>query len=225
MFRTLNVLPSLLVNSALYEHAPELIAAYRDLGAPLVSHGRTNAEAQTGLDEAAENALIREARDTMAGHEGRAPKGWLGPWISETEHTPDLLQEAGFSYLLDWAMDDQPVWMTTRSGRILSVPYPQELNDANAVVLRHTTGPVFAEMITDQLDEMLEHGGVQPLVLGIALHAHVSGQGFRLRYLRQALRHILSHGERVWMTDTDRLAEVWMANERPDIGGACPTPE
>ena len=32
-------------------------------------------------------------------------------------------------------MDDQPIWMATRSGgRILSVPYPQELNDIPALV-------------------------------------------------------------------------------------------
>jgi allantoinase len=209
MFRGLGIVPSLLVNTVLYDHAPELIAAYRELGAPVVSHGRTNAEAQAGLDEAAEAALIRQARDTIAEHEGKPPLGWLGPWISETEHTPDLLQEAGFGYTLDWAMDDQPVWLATRTGRILSVPYPQELNDANAVVLRQSTGAEFAAMITDQFDEMLEHGGDQPLVLGIALHAHVSGQPFRLRHLRRALAHILQHGERVWITDTDRIAKHW----------------
>jgi allantoinase len=209
MFRGLDMVPSLLVNTVLYEHAPELIAAYRELGAPIVSHGRTNAEAQAGLDEAAEATLIRQARDTIARHEGKPPQGWLGPWISETEHTPDLLHEAGFSYTLDWAMDDQPVWLTTRTGRILSVPYPQELNDANAVVLRQSTGAEFAAMITDQFDEMLEHGGDQPVVLGIALHAHVSGQPFRLRNLRRALDHILQHREQVWITDTDRLAKHW----------------
>ena len=35
------------------------------------------------------------------------------------------MQEAGFTYLLDWCHDDQPVWMRTRGGRILSIPYSQ----------------------------------------------------------------------------------------------------
>jgi len=209
MFQELGFAPSLLVNTVLYETAPGLIAAFRAIGCPIVSHGRTNAEAQAGLEEAAETRLILEARDTIARHEGAAPRGWLGPWISETERTPDLLQEAGFSYVLDWAMDEQPVWLSTRAGRLLSVPYPQELNDANAVVLRRDSGREFAGMIVDAFDEMLEHGGGQARVLGVALHAHVSGQPFRLRALREALRHILAHRDQVWITDTDRIAAAW----------------
>lgn len=209
MFREIGLAPSLLVNTVLYETTPGLVDAFRDLRAPVVSHGRTNAEAQAGLDEAAETALIHQARDTIAAHEGHPPRGWLGPWISETERTPDLLHEAGFTYVLDWAMDDQPVWLRTRTGRILSVPYPQELNDANAVVLRRDTGRDFADMIVDQCDELLERGGDQPLVMGVALHAHVSGQPFRLRPLRQALRHVLSKGDAIWATDTDRIAAAW----------------
>jgi len=77
------------------------------------------------------------------------------------------------------------------------------------VVLRRDTGRDFADMIVDQFEEMLEHGGDQPLVLGIALHAHVSGQPFRLRPLRRALRHILSHRDTVWITDTDQIAAAW----------------
>ena len=213
MFRGLGMAPSLLVNTVLYDTAPGLIEAFRPLGAPVVSHGRTNAEAQTGLEEAAERALILEARDSIARHEGAPPRGWLGPWISETERTPDLLHEAGFGYVLDWCMDDQPVWLRTRAGRLLSVPYPQELNDANAVVLRQVSGADFADMIVDAFDEMLEHGGDQPLVLGVALHAHVSGQPFRLRHLRRALQHVMAAGERVWMTDTDRIAAAWEGME------------
>ncbi len=108
-------------------------------------------------------------------------------------------------------MDDQPVWvwLRTRGGRLLSVPYPQELNDANAVVLRRHTGREFAAMIVDQFDELLEHGGNQPLVMGVALHAHVSGQPFRLRPLREALRHVQAAGSAVWITDTDRIAMAW----------------
>jgi allantoinase len=213
MFRELGFAPSLLVNTALYETAPGLIEAFRGLGSAIVSHGRTNAETQAGLDETAETALILEARDTIERHEGKPPCGWLGPWISETELTPDLLYEAGFDYVLDWAMDDQPVWLRTRGGRILSVPYPQELNDANAVVLRRNTGREFAAMIVDQCDELLEHGGSQPLVMGVALHAHVSGQPFRLRPLRQALRHVLAQRSVVWIADTDRIAAAWRGGE------------
>src|SRR5665213_2170305 len=32
------------------------------------------------------------------------------------EIEPDLLKEVGFDFLMDWPADDQPLWMTTRSG-------------------------------------------------------------------------------------------------------------
>ena len=72
--------------------------------------------------------------------------------------TPDLLAEAGYRYLLDWCMDDQPIWFNCRGGgRILAVPYPQEVNDIPAIVARKVTGAAeFADMIVDQFDEMLE---------------------------------------------------------------------
>ena len=86
--------------------------------------------------------------------EGIAPKGWLGPWISESAHTPDLLHEGGYTYFLDWCHDDQPVWMRTRGGHILSVPYPQEVNDIPAILVRRTSAETFADMIIDNFDEM-----------------------------------------------------------------------
>ena len=211
LFESLALTPSLLVNTVLYDLAPGVIEPFRRLGAPIVAHGRTNAEAQAGLPEAEEAALIEQAAAAIARHEGTRPRGWLGPWISETERTPDLLAAAGFAYVLDWCMDDQPVWLRTTEGPLLSVPYPQELNDANAVVLRRAPADEFADMIVDQFDELVQHGGPQPVVLGIALHAHVSGAPFRLRHLRRALQHIVSRRDDAWLTDTDAIAAAWKA--------------
>ncbi len=98
----------MLVNTALYDHAPELVAAFRKRGDEIVGHGRTNSERQSALDEAGERALIEEATARIAKEEGKSPGGWLGPWISESAVTPDLLAEAGYTYVLDWCMDDQP---------------------------------------------------------------------------------------------------------------------
>ena len=105
-------------------------------GDEIAAHGRTNSERQSDLDEAGERALIAEATETIAAHEGTRPAGWLGPWIAESALTPDLLQEAGYAYVLDWCADDQPLWLATRAGRILAVPYPQELNDSTAIIGR-----------------------------------------------------------------------------------------
>ena len=195
-----------LVNSAMYDHAPELVAAFRRRGDEIVGHGRTNSERQSVLLEAEERALIAEATARIAAAEGRPPTGWLGPWIAQSRVTPDLLQEAGYAYLLDWCMDDQPVWMRTRGGRILAVPYPQELNDIPAVVARQTGAAELADMIVDQLDEMLGQAVGQPLVMGVALHAYILGQPHRLRHLRRALTHVAAHRDRLWITTAGAIA-------------------
>jgi allantoinase len=201
-----------LVNSAMYDYAPGLVAAFRARGDEIVGHGRTNAERQGELDEAAERALIGEATTRLAEAEGRSPEGWLGPWISHSHVTPDLLAEAGYRYLLDWSMDDQPVWFRCRGGRrILAVPYPQEVNDIPQIVGRKVGGAAFADIIIDQFDEMLELSAERPLVMGVALHAYLVGQPHRLRHLKRALRHIAKHRERIWLTTPGAIARHCVA--------------
>ncbi len=207
VFNELGLPVSLLVNSTMYDYAPALLDAYRTDGAEFVGHGRSNAERQGTLDEAAERTLIAETTAAIAAAEGGPPTGWLGPWISESHATPDLLAEAGYRYVLDWAMDDQPVWMRTRAGRLLAVPYPQELNDIPAIVARKVGAAEFADMIVDNFDEMLEQSARQPLVMGIALHAYIVGQPYRLRHLRRALRHIAERRDRLWLTTAGAIAD------------------
>ncbi len=180
-----------LINTALVDHCPELVAACVARGDELVGHGHTNAERQGALSEPDERALLAMCRELMTRHGGQPPAGWLSPWISESRVTPDLLAEIGYRYTLNWCHDDQPIAMRTRSGRTLwSVPYPQELNDIPAIVARQMDAKDFAQMIIDQFDEMLAQSARQPLVMGIALHPYIVGQPYRLRHLRRALRHI-----------------------------------
>jgi peptidoglycan/xylan/chitin deacetylase (PgdA/CDA1 family) len=206
-FDALRLPMAALVNSAMYDYAPQLVAACRARGDEIVGHGRTNAERQGVLDEDAERLLIAEATSRIAEAEGRAPEGWLGPWISQSPRTPDLLAEAGYRYLLDWCMDDQPIWFRCRGGqRILAVPYPQEANDIPAIAARKMGAADFADLIVDQFDEMLELSAARPLVMGIALHAYLVGQPHRLRHLRRALRHIARERERLWLTTPGAIA-------------------
>lgn len=214
LFDRLELPASVLLNTAIYDYCPELVAAFRARGDEIVGHGRSNSERQGVLDEAAERALIAEATARIAREEGAPPKGWLGPWISESRVTPDLLAEAGYTYLLDWCMDDRPVWMRTRDngrggGRILAVPYPQEVNDIPAIVGRKDGAAQFADMIIDNFDEMLEQAEQGPLVMGIALHPYLVGQPYRLRHLRRALTHIADRRERIWITTAGAIAGHW----------------
>ena len=206
-----------LVNTALYEHCPEVVEAFAARGDELIAHGHTNAQRQSDLNEADERALIVQCRARMSAAHGKAPDGWLSPWISESAVTPDLLREAGFRYTLNWCHDDQPTVMRTRAGPLWAVPYPQELNDIPMIIGRQMDAKDFAQIIIDQFDEMLEQAQrpAEPhgLVMGIALHPYIVGQPYRLRHLRRALRHIVSHatitapGE-VWITTPGAIVEA-----------------
>ena len=203
---------AVLLNSDVYEDCPGLAEAFRARGDEIVGHGRTNAERQGDLDEAGERALIREASEAYRRHEGRLPGGWLGPWISESPATPDLLEEEGYRYLLDWCHDDQPVAMRTRSGRgILSIPYSHEINDIPTVTTRLAGAEEFADMIVAEFDERLAASAKAPSVMSVALHPYIVGQPHRLRALRRALRHIAEHRDRIWLTRPGEIAQAFAA--------------
>jgi allantoinase len=207
LFDQLSLPATVLLNSSLYDYCPEVVAAFRARGDEIAGHGRSNAERQSVLDEAAESALIAEATAAITRHEGRAPAGWLSPWIAESRVTPDLLAEAGYRYTLNWCHDDQPGWMRTRNGgSLLSVPYPQEINDIPAIVVRRIEADAFADMIVDNFEEMRVQAEQQPLVMGIALHSYIVGQPFRLRHLRRALAHIGAARDDIWLCRAGEIA-------------------
>ncbi len=180
-----------LINTALYDHCPEVVAALLARGDELIAHGHSNATRQSDLDQAGEAALLAACRARIAEESGQTPQGWLSPWIAESLSTPDLLAEAGYAYTLNWCHDDQPIALRTRSGKPLwAIPYPQEVNDIPMIVARQMDGKDFAELIIDNFEEMREQAQRQPLVMGIALHPYLVGQPYRLRHLRRALTQI-----------------------------------
>jgi peptidoglycan/xylan/chitin deacetylase (PgdA/CDA1 family) len=198
-----------IVNSLLYEFHPQLFDRIRARGDDIIGHGRTNAERQKGLWEIDEKRLIDDATREIIKHERKQPKGWLGAAASENATTLDLLKEAGYTYVLDWPCDDQPIWLATRSGPILSIPYPAELNDAASLIFRQHTGRQFAQLITDQFDEMVERSADRPMVYCLSLHPYICGQPHRIRALRDAFKYITEHKhrDRVWFTRGDELAD------------------
>ena len=195
------------LNAAVLNNCPRIVDRIRARGDEVIGHGLTNSERQDIMDEATERAMIEATTDSISRHFSAPPRGWLGPYIVQSDVTLDLLKEAGYSYMLDWPADDQPFWMKTRAGPILSVPYSIELNDSPAQVFRHHTGRQFEEMIIDHFDEMLVQSRKYPLVFNIVLHPFVIGQPFRLHALRRALARILEHREELWLTTPGGIAD------------------
>ena len=197
-------------NSLLYDHAPDLFEAIRRRDDEIVSHGRTNAEnLKDFIWEADEARVIAEVTETFKRNEGKPPKGWMGPGAAENSTTPDLLKEAGYTYIMDWPADDQPFWMKTRSGKLLAVPYPVELNDAQMAIHRAHTPREFCDMMLDQFEEMVEQSERHPLVMNISVHPFIFGQPYRLRPFRQALEHCMKHKKKndVWFCRPGDIAD------------------
>jgi hypothetical protein len=196
-------------NSMLYDYCPQIMDRMRARGDEIVAHGRTNAETLRGMWEGDEERLIREVTETFTKHEGRAPTGWMGSGAYENAYTADLLKEAGYKYVMDWPMDDQPIWMRTRSGPILSVPYPVELNDSQQNIHRKHSAREFCDMVVDQFEEMVEECARRPLVLNVSVHPYVFGQPYRFRPLKLALKHMLAHklADRMWLCKPCEIAD------------------
>jgi len=227
---------SALFNGAVVEHAPAVYEAHVKRGDEIVGHGWTNAEKQGDMTLEEERACITETTDALTkksldddddkskppSSEVKEVTGWLGPWISQTVDTPDLLVEAGYSYLMDWAQDDVPTYMKTTSGTpILSLPYPQEINDIPCIMVRRASASEFADMIIDNLQELLiEDDDGPPVVMGVALHPYIVGQPFRLHHLRRALAKISQAREAndIWLTTAGDIAQAWrtMVPPTPD---------
>jgi peptidoglycan/xylan/chitin deacetylase (PgdA/CDA1 family) len=206
LFDSLKLPAGAIINTALYDYCPELVEACVKRGDELIGHGHTNSERQGELAEEREIALLKSCKERIEKESKVRVDGWLSPWISESFATPDLLAETGYRYTLNWCHDDQPVEFTTRSGKLWSIPYPQELNDIPMIVARMMGAEEFADLIVDNFDEMLEQSREQSLVMGIALHPYIVGQPYRLKHLRRALRYIAKN-RKVWFTTPGKICD------------------
>ena len=209
------------LNSLILVHHPDIGERMLTRGDKFVAHGRTNSERQGSLWEEDEARLITETTETIAKFTGRQPVGWMSPWLSQSSVTLDLLQEAGYLYQCDWPLDDQPIWMRTRKGRILNMPYPVETNDSPTMINRLHTAEELSKIWIDQFDEMLEQSRKgQSLVCPFVLHTFILGQPFRLRQLRRAMEHILRHSDEIWVTQPAQIAEHVRALPGGTVPGA-----
>lgn len=206
-FDRLDLPATVLANTSMYDHAPQVMDAFRARGDEFVGHGVTNAERQGDMSEGDERDLIDRTTATLTEREGKRPNGWMGPWVSQSRVTPDLLAEAGYSYMMEWAADDQPIWMSTRNGgRILAIPYPRPSNDIPGLHGAGMTPRDYADTLIDQFDEMREQARAMPLVFNLSLHPFLVGWPYRLRHIRRVLEHIAAHRDEVWLTRTGDIA-------------------
>jgi allantoinase len=194
---------SVLLNSDVPERYPQIIDAGRKRNWAWIAHGKNNSILHTELSPAAERAALEDITSTIAAATGQQPRGWMGPGLTETFETPQILSELGFRYVLDWCADDQP--FPLNASGMISVPYSVELNDVMLFVAHRSSGEEFYRTVVDQFDELYRNAEHSGRVMALALHPFVIGQPFRQKYLAKALDYITSH-DGVWVTTSDDIA-------------------
>jgi peptidoglycan/xylan/chitin deacetylase (PgdA/CDA1 family) len=164
----------------------------------------------TGMPAEAERPIIAGVLEAIAKSTGKKSRGWLGPVVTETDNTPDILADLGIEYLADWCNDELPYPIKTKTGSLFAIPYTLEIGDIPMFLERGGSGEDFYRMIVDQFDQLYEEGGTRPRVLSIAIHPFLIGHPFRARHLDRALAHIRKH-QSVWLTTGGGIIDWYKA--------------
>ncbi|OMP67228.1 polysaccharide deacetylase family protein [Domibacillus epiphyticus] len=217
MMKKYNIKGTAALNSEVCAEYPEIIQAGKELEWEWMGHGTTNSKLITSIEEAEERRLIKDVLDTIEESTGTRPKGWLGPALTETINTPDLLREEGIEYLADWVNDDQPYPMNVRNGEPLySIPYSIEVNDITSFLSFGHTPEQFYQMLVDQFDVLYEEGKTNGRVMSICLHPFLIGHPFRSKYLEKAFSYITSH-EGVWLATGSEIVDYFKTAHEKDV--------
>jgi allantoinase len=198
VFDALKIPAVLAINGSAIARYAAIVDAARERNWEFIGHGFSQKNMQKVADEAADiaktAAAIREAT-------GKNPRGWLGPGLTETWDTPDLLAEAGYDYVCDWVLDDEPVVLKTRGGKsIVNLPYTQECNDVAMMLIQHHKASEYQDRAIDQFEQLYRDAAHSARVMALVVHPYIMGAPHRLKYFRDALAHICAHqGVVCWM--------------------------
>lgn len=203
------------LSMANYEHYPEIMEAQEARRWEIMCHGIYNTQYFWNLPEDEERAIIADCCATHERLTGRKLLGWFSPAATWTANTPDLVAEAGIKYYCDWYHDDQPFPMNVRKGKLVTVPYQMDINDA--IVWRfHIEGEEFAQMIIDHFDALYRDSDTHARVMNIAIHPYLTGQPHRMKHFERALKHILAH-DGVWKATAGEIADWFIAHHLPPL--------
>ncbi len=205
-----NVRGTVSLNVALLDHFPDILEACERRKWDFLGHGLYNTRYFHGLAESEEREVINACVETFRNYTGRQLQGWLSPAITFTSNTPDLVAEAGISYYCDWVHDDQPFPMRVRKGRLITMPYAMDTNDAVMWRTGHE-GLEFARATKDQFDTLYREGEDSARFMCVPLHPYIMGQPHRIKYVEDVLDHITRH-EGVWMATGAEVAEWYYKN-------------
>ena len=210
MLERLNIPATVALNSLVCEVYPQVVAAGVKLGWEFMGHGRTNSERLSGISEADERAQIKEVVETISKATGAPVRGWLGPGLTETYITLDVLAENGIDYVADWANDEQPQPLKAASRDLLSMPYSAEINDISHFMTNHASASEFEAVIKTQFDVLYRESASTGKVMCVALHPFITGVPFRAHHLENALTYMREKSD-VWFATGSEICDAYKA--------------
>jgi allantoinase len=210
---SLKIRPALAINGSVITAYEPIARAARDRDWEFIGHGFTQRNMQKVPNE---REAIARTTEAIRNYTGRRPRGWLGPGLTETLETPEILVDEGYEYVCDWTLDDQPVRLSTRSGPIVSVPYTLECNDVAMIAVQQHTGSEYRDRAIDQIEQLLRDAKESARVMAITAHPYLLGVPHRVRYFREALEYICQRPDIVFWTG----AEIydWYLTQSGDPG-------
>lgn len=215
-FAARGIAPTLSVNASVVSAYPRIAEAARAAGWEFMGHGWVQTPTHKVADQ---RAMIARATATLSDFTGRPVAGWLGPGLTETAETPDLLAEAGLRYLADWVVDDLPARLQTAHGPLLTMPYSVELNDVPVIAIQGHGVEVLAARARAQADRLIAEaarpgpgGGAR--VMGLALHPYLSGVPHRIAAIEAMLDALLARPE-VAFLQGEALADWYEGGDDP----------
>jgi len=190
LFRKLGIRPTLSANARICEDYARVAAEARDAGWEFMGHAYEQGPIHKEQDQA---AMIGRAMNVIETFTGKRPVGWLGPGLTQTMETPDLLAAAGVKYIGDWVYDDEPTTIRTANGPLVTLPYTLELNDIPMMLVQHHTSDYLLKRTIDQFDRLYAESEQRAKFCAIAIHPYISGQPHRIKYLEQIYDYVNRH--------------------------------
>jgi allantoinase len=190
LYQRLGFRPTLSINARVCEDYERVAAEARDRGWEFMGHAYEQMPIHKIEDQ---KGMIHRSMDILERFTGRRPLGWLGPGLTQTYETPELLAEAGVRYIGDWVYDDEPTVISTANGPLATLPYSVELNDIPMMIVQHHESEYWKRRCLDQFDRLWREGADRPKIIAMAIHPYISGQPHRIRYLEEVYEHIARH--------------------------------
>jgi len=187
LFARLGIRPTLSINARVCREYHRVARAARRAGWEFMGHAWEQMPIHKIDDQA---QMIARSLDTLARFAGTRPVGWLGPGLTETYETPDLLAAAGIRYIGDWVYDDEPTEIQTTHGPLITLPYSVELNDIPMMLVQHHESGYFTQRCIDSFERLYREGAERAKIMAIAIHPYISGQPHRIKYLEAVYEHI-----------------------------------